>query len=195
MWCNLAFFFYFHRSAVKKLNGFVHHSNSRSTLQHCHYWSANFILYHTARWISMARVIRNCSPGKCHVADQLSNLFLIITFDLNYRFVILATLFHFTGLHLLMTFSFPLYHFLHAGIQCVSTPLFSLLVISLSSHRLSFSLCISMEMRALPLSSPSFLSTGVDVNEIFFFSLSFFFCSHLFWVTEVHNVFSSIYEN
>lgn len=85
------FIFYFQRSAVKKLNGFVHHSNSQSTLQHCHYWSVDFILYHTAWRINIARVSRNCSPGKYHVADQLSNLFLIITFDLNDGFVILAT--------------------------------------------------------------------------------------------------------
>lgn len=60
-------------------------------------------------------------------------------------------------------------------IQWVSTPLFSLHVISLSSHCLSFSLWISMEMRALPLSFPSFFSTGVDVNEAFFSPLSLSF--------------------
>lgn len=133
-----------------------------------HYWSTTFILYQSARWISLAGAIRNCSPGKRHVTDQLTNLFFITTVDWNYRFVILATLSHFTAPHLLMTFSFLLYHFLHTGIQWVSTLLFSLCVISLSSH-------CHAEMRALPLSSSSFLSTEVDVNETFLspcFSLS-----------------------
>lgn len=64
-----------------------------------------------------------------------------------------------------MTSLFPHYQFLHAGIQWVSTFLFSLHVTSLFSCCLSFSLCISMEMKALPLSSPAFFSNGVDVNE------------------------------
>lgn len=37
MWCNLAFFFYFHHSAIKK-NGCVHH---RAHYSIGHYWSTN----------------------------------------------------------------------------------------------------------------------------------------------------------
>lgn len=174
MWSNLAFLKNFHRSAVKKLNGFGHHSNSPSGLHSTLSLQVNFVSHHTARWISMTGAItkKKSLPWhvQYHVADQLTNSSLIITFD--FKWQVFDTSRPLFRLHLLMTFSFPLYHFLHAGTQWVSTLLFSLRVISLSSRCLSFSLCISMEMRALPFSLPLFLSTGVDVNETFFLSLS-----------------------